>query len=91
MKSYGPNDGTPLPRIPEDLTKWDKCDAAYIGRGIRCGCQDIAVYDYQKMVQVFIDQGMTDEEAAEWVDYNITGAYIGEGTPIIVYRHELEE
>jgi len=26
----------------------------------------------------------TEEEAIEWVDYNVVGAYVGEGTPIFV-------
>ena len=91
MKNSGPKSGTHSPSIPEGLTIWYGCDAAYIGRGVRWGNEDVAVYDYQKLVQVFIEVGMTEEEAVEWIDFNIAGAYIGEGIPIIVYQHEMED
>jgi len=71
--------------LPEGVTTWSRCDAAIIGVGVRCGQPDIAVYDYAKLVQVFIDDGMTEEEAEEWIDYNINGQWIGEATPIVVY------
>ena len=30
------------------------------------------------------DQGMTDEEALDWFEYNMIGSYVGEGTPIFM-------
>ena len=72
-------------KIPEDIFGWNGCNAAIIGIGVRCGQPDIAVYDCKKLVQVFIDDGMTEEEAEEWIDYNINGQWIGEATPIVVY------
>jgi hypothetical protein len=29
---------------------------------------------------------MTEEEAVEYVDYNIVGSWVGERTPIILYQ-----
>jgi len=29
--------------------------------------------------------GMTEEEAIEFIDFNIVGAYVGESTPIIMW------
>ena len=46
------------------------------------------VYDYEKMVEWLMEEEkMTEEEAAEWIDYNTIRAlpYFGEGAPIIVY------
>ena len=44
------------------------------------------VYSYTKLVKAFMDLNKWDEEtAAEWVQFNITGAYLGEYNPIIVY------
>jgi len=44
------------------------------------------VYSYTKLVKAFMDLNKWDEEtAAEWVQFNITGAYLGKYTPIIVY------
>ena len=34
---------------------------------------------------------MTNEEAIEFFEYNIQGAWVGEGTPCYVYTHELED
>jgi hypothetical protein len=42
----------------------------------------VCAYDYEKMVDILIDRdGMTYEEAIEYIDYNVTSAYFGENTP----------
>mgnify|MGYP003132687169 CR=1 FL=1 len=44
------------------------------------------VYSYAKLVGLFMDMNQWDEETAvEWMQFNITGAYLGKYTPIIVY------
>jgi len=30
--------------------------------------------------------GMTEEEAIEYFEFNVTGAWVGEGTPAFVYK-----
>lgn len=50
-----------------------------------------AIYDYELMVEWLVDtEGMTEEEAAEWIDYNTIRAlsYAGAGAPIVMYRLE---
>jgi hypothetical protein len=50
-----------------------------------------AVYDYDKMVQWLVkEEGFTEEEAIEWIDYNTIRAlpYMGEKAPIIMYPIE---
>ena len=47
-----------------------------------------AVYDYEKMVEWLVStEGFTEEEAIEWIDYNMLRAigYFGEDAPIIMY------
>ena len=47
-----------------------------------------AVYDYQKMIGWIVrTQGWTEEEAAEWIDYNTVRSlpYMGEGAPTVMY------
>ena len=51
--------------------------------------QGVAAYSYEKLVEVFVEQGMTELEAVEWIDFNIAGAYVGEYTPIIIYQELL--
>ena len=40
------------------------------------------VYSKLKMVEVCEEQGMSVEEALEYLEYNVWGAYVGDGTPI---------
>jgi hypothetical protein len=42
------------------------------------------IYSHTKMVNHFINSGMSAEEAEEWVDYNILNLKIGDNTPIIL-------
>jgi len=63
---------------------WDGCDDAIMGMTPN-GC---VVYSIDRLLDVFIKQGMTEEEAVEWVDYNILGAYVGEYTPVHIYEFE---
>lgn len=65
----------------EDAVLWNGCDDAIIGYTP----DGKVVYSIEKLWDVFVAQGMTQEEAVEWVDYNILGAYIGEFTPIHIY------
>lgn len=49
------------------------------------------VYDYNRMVVEFAEEnGVTDFEAIEFIDYNTIRAipYMGEQKPIIIYRFE---
>lgn len=50
-----------------------------------------AIYDYDKMVNYLVEEeGMTDMDAIEWIDYNTIRAlgYMGPDAPIIM--HSLE-
>ena len=45
----------------------------------------VAVYDYDMCVHVLMERdGMTCEEAIEFMDFNVTGSYVGEKTPIFI-------
>lgn len=58
---------------------------ALIGTGSRCGQLDIAVYDVDKCIQVLIKRdGMTYEDAHEFFEFNVEGAWLGDKTPIWV-------
>ena len=46
-----------------------------------------AVYSVIKIIQIFMERdGMTHEEAIEWMEYNVVGAWVGETTPIFVHE-----
>ena len=58
-----------------------KFDAAIVGVTERCGEQPTVCYDLKKILEVLIADGMEYEEALEYYEYNIVGAYMGEQTP----------
>ena len=74
------------------MLKWDGFDNAIIGVGERNNTDSMIVYDYDKMVKVLVTRDdMSYEEAEEYIDYNIVGAWIGDTTPIIVTKKNIEE
>ena len=63
-------------------------DEALIGIAVRIGLS-VAAYDYNKLVEVHHKKlGMTLQEAEEWVQVNTMGAYVGDGTPVVVWVPE---
>tara|TARA_R110002020_G_scaffold9522_5_gene37348 strand:- start:2228 stop:2488 length:261 start_codon:yes stop_codon:yes gene_type:complete len=71
--------------LNNEMIKWDGFDDCILGVGSRCGMQDILVYSRQKIAYKLRDRDeMTLEEAIEYIDFNIVGAFVGEGTPMIL-------
>ena len=56
-----------------------------VGVGERFGGPPVAVLDVEKMLAQMEKDGMTREEALEYFEYNILGAYVGQESP--VYLH----
>jgi len=72
----------------------DQYDAAVIGVSEMCAGTSNnhqVIYDIDKVLQVNMEMGMTEEEALEFFDYNQGGAYVGENTPIFVKVSELNK
>lgn len=63
----------------------DGFDDALIGVG-RQFSRYLAVYDYELCAQVLMAQGLTYEEAVEHLEFNVVGAWVGDGTPIFLHR-----
>ena len=59
---------------------------ALIGYARRPGDEDdIAIYSYDKCVQILMDRdGMEYSEAVEFMDFNVEGAWMGDGTPMFM-------
>jgi len=63
----------------------DGFNKAIIGIGSRINMEDIVCYDYDKCVDILVeDQHMSYDEALEWMDYNVCGAWMGDKTPIFI-------
>jgi len=74
-----------LTEMGESTLLMDGFDEACIGFSRRINEPLLAVYSYDKMVDILVERdGMDAEEAMEFIDYNCVGAWIGEQTPIIV-------
>lgn len=74
-----------LEAMGESTLLMDGFDEAFIGFSRRINEPVLAVYDYDKMVDVLVKRdGLGYDEAVEYIDYNCVGAWVGEQTPIIV-------
>lgn len=57
-------------------------EQAIIGIVERFGMQPVILLDREKCIDILVKRdGMTEEEADEFFEYNIIGAWMGEGTP----------
>jgi len=71
----------------ERLVKANGLEDAIIGVGSRMNMPDVLIYSYNKCVKIFMEkEGWTHEEAIEWMDYNVVGAWVGDTTPIFVHE-----
>jgi len=60
---------------------------AIIGHFSRCGKPTVVVYDAEKVIDTMVTKdGMTREDAEEFFQFNMEGAWCGEGTPAFLYR-----
>ena len=60
----------------------DGFSEALIGMGTRFA-YDVAVYDYEKCIEI-LERDMSREDAEEYFDFNVSGAYVGDNTPVFV-------
>jgi hypothetical protein len=76
--------------LDEDTLTYTGCDDAIVG--ISSGFDGTrVVYSYNRLVEHFMLEGMDSDEAIEWVDYNVVGAYGGPKSPIVVTQEETTE
>ena len=63
----------------------DGFDDAIIGQTYDVAVQeDRLVYSLLKCIEILVKDGMTDEEAFEYLEFNTLCAYIGQDQPIFV-------
>jgi hypothetical protein len=60
----------------------DGFEDAFIGIGQQFN-NYVAIYDRDKCINI-LHEDMDYEEAEEYFEYNVVGAYVGEGTPVFV-------
>tara|TARA_R110000782_G_scaffold4156_8_gene14757 strand:+ start:2240 stop:2509 length:270 start_codon:yes stop_codon:yes gene_type:complete len=65
--------------------KADGFDEAILGVTHRCGDESLIAYDYEECVNI-LQKDMSREDAVEYMEFNVVGSYVGEGTPIFIKR-----
>ena len=75
----------------DDILLADGFEAAYLGVCRRFNTY-AALYDYDRCVAILMERdGMTYDEAEEYMEFNVLGAYVGEATPVFLLRDEGDE
>ena len=69
---------------------FDEAIIGYVERLGESGYQTYALYDKEKVISMLQDD-MTREEAVEYFEYNILGAYVGKYTPAFATVLNVEE
>ena len=81
-------------RISDDrqLLRADGLDDAVIGYCTNPSNNEyIVVYSIEKILKVLMKRdGMTEDDALEYFDFNIQGAYVGDRTPIYVWEMDIK-
>lgn len=69
----------------------DGFEEAVLGYGTHFNTE-VVIYDYQKCVKVLMDRDSMDyDEAVEFMEFNVCGAWVGEGSPVFLREGPSED
>ena len=74
----------------ENIQLADGFENAFLGISRQFYNKPIAVYDREKCIDILMDD-MSEEEAEEYFEYNVQGAYVGESTPSFMQTLKFNE
>ena len=66
-------------------------DESIVGTIEGAGINTAIAYDYEKVINANIEQGMTEDEAVEYFEFNQIGAYVGKHTPVFIHKYNKGE
>jgi len=70
--------------VPEGALLLEEFEDALVGYGFQFS-YPIAVYSRKRCIEILMDDGIIDyEDATEYFDFNVAGAYMGESTPVFL-------
>ena len=74
----------------EDAILFDALDTAVIGVARCKNRETVVAYDYDKVVKIIRQQcdNCSVDEALEYVEFNITDAYVGKMTPVFIHKRK---
>jgi hypothetical protein len=70
--------------INPDALLADGFEDAYMGYIANHHHKPVAAYDLTVCVEVLMEDGMSEDEAMEYLEFNVLGAYVGEHGPLFV-------
>lgn len=81
---------------PEEVAEYNEealiiegFDRAIIGVAERINLGPVAAYDVEKILEILVERDEMDyEEALEYFQYNIIGSWMGEHTPVFIYKSD---
>jgi hypothetical protein len=73
------------------VLKIDGFDPAIIGVVDNWLPEPRLVYDGNKILTLLIADGMSMDDAMDYCSFNISGAYMGEGTPLILWEYDEDD
>ena len=63
----------------------DGFDDAILGMCVQFGSEPVVAYDFNKCVKIVMERdGMEREEAIDFINFNVVGAYVGLSTPVFI-------
>ncbi len=75
------------------MKKWEGYDEAIIGPAmiwIHRTQVEVLIYNAESIRNILISRdGMDFEEAREFIEFNIEGAYVGPDTPVLVWPNDM--
>jgi len=66
-----------------EFVNLDGLESAIIGLTNHDGSYRL-VYSAERIIKKFVSDGMSDDDAREWAEFNVFNAHFGDTTPIIV-------
>lgn len=76
-----------IARHNEEALLADGYEEAIIGIAERCSQAAVVVYDAEKCIEILMQRdGMDYDEAFEFFQFNTLGAWVGDGTPLFLWR-----
>lgn len=72
----------------EHMLFCDGFDEALVGVAHRPSEPTVACYDINKMIEILVTRdNMEEDDALEYILYNVIGAYMGENTPVYLEEY----
>jgi len=74
-----------MENVDDDLLYADGLLHAVIGIATRADGLRVVCYSVDKIIEIFMQRdGMTEEEAREFYEFNVARAWVGDKTPVFV-------